>query len=78
MTIDAKYALPFVLPVLFLCLFRAVFWIAGAAWSDPTFAALCSIFSGGLFSAILIGAMNDAGVSWPVRLFSARAEGGEG
>lgn len=46
MRIDNRIFIPFVLPFVLLGLFRALWFAAGAGWSDPTFAAIISLMSG--------------------------------
>jgi hypothetical protein len=46
MYIDFRILLPVFLPFVFLALARAVWWFAGAPWSDPTVAAFASLSLG--------------------------------
>ena len=71
MTIDLKWGLPFVLPPVILGLFRAMWWLAGAAWSDPGIAGPAAVMS--LFVGVAVGisiaiVMEVEGRAWRIRI----------
>lgn len=59
MTIDLRILIPFVLPFILLGLTRALWWMAGAEWSDPGAAAAISMFGGFVGGAFLAGCLAD-------------------
>lgn len=77
MKIDIRYLLPLIGPFVFLGLFRAVWFLAGAEWSDPALAAGASLWmgmpSGALLTFLLVE--NDVSIGH-IRLWR-RKEGGE-
>lgn len=57
MTIDNRLLLPFVMPFVMLFTTRLMWWAAGAAWTEPTVAAVFCTFIGafiGLIAAIFM------------------------
>jgi len=54
MKIDNRFLLPFAGPFVALGLIRAVWWLAGASWTEPWFAAAMAL----IFGAALGGAVS--------------------
>lgn len=76
MTFDLKYALPFVMPFVFLALIRGVCWVAAAEWSEPGIAVVLSLLAGQFVGWIAVAIMWNDGVSFVIR-FPATRKGGE-
>ena len=52
--INITWTIPFVMPFVFLALSRAIFWCAGATWSEPDVAAVLSLFAGPFLGLVFI------------------------
>lgn len=68
MTIDLKWLLPVVAPFAILGLARAVWFAAGAEWSDPTIAAAMSLIAGLLCGGAVVASLSDRNIRWPLRI----------
>lgn len=62
MNIDLRLALPFVMPFGILFLARAIFWAAGAEWSEPGLAAFVSLIAGVLSGGFFAGLLFDSDI----------------
>jgi RsiW-degrading membrane proteinase PrsW (M82 family) len=49
MNLDLRVLIPFVLPFVVLGFLRLMFWLAGAPWTEPAVAAVCSVVIGSIF-----------------------------
>lgn len=63
MKIDNRIFLPFIGPFVLLGLIRALWWLAGAEWSDPEPAAVASLIFGILGGALFAETLSYKGVS---------------
>jgi hypothetical protein len=70
MTIDLKYGLPFVMPFLFVGLYRATLWVAGGVLEAETseVIAFMGVFFGPMLGVGIIMAMEEGGVKWLMRI----------
>lgn len=71
MTIDLKWALPFVLPFLLLLMTRLLAVVAGAPWTPEgaTVAVVLCMALGVIIGGFIAGCMQDYGVKWQIHLF---------
>ena len=63
MKIDNRILLPFVMPFVLLGLFRVVWFVAGAAWTQPEVAAAFSLTIGSLLGGVFAGVLHEDGVT---------------
>lgn len=68
MTFDLKYLLPFVLPIVLLGFLRLMWWLAGAVWYDPTYAALSSCLIGFAAGGATVFSLISEGIKWNVKI----------
>lgn len=67
MTIDLKWALPFVLPFAILLTSRLLFFVAGAEWDGAAGAALSGVV--GAFAGLQFAAdMQERGARWNITI----------
>lgn len=53
MKIDNRIFIPFAMPFVVLAMIRALFFLAGAPWTEPAVTAMLCFFIGGLAGVIL-------------------------
>jgi hypothetical protein len=68
MTIDLKWLLPVVAPFALLGLARAVWFAAGAEWSQPAFAAFMSLLFGSICGGVTTAILWAEDIRWPLRI----------
>lgn len=76
MTIDLKWALPFVMPFAVVALIRAVCWFAGVSADDcvPAAVAFLGVLFGSLGGLVIAAFMADDGIEWNIHVGGKRDE----
>ncbi|MGL4635433.1 MAG: hypothetical protein ACRCWF_05580 [Beijerinckiaceae bacterium] len=62
MNIDLRLLIVPVAPFVFLGMSRAVWWVAGAEWSEPEFAAFLALLTGSMIGGIITAILFNEGV----------------